>query len=177
MKVINIYGAPFSGKSTLAAGIFHNMKVNSKNCELVSEYAKDLVFENRNDILINAQYYIFAKQLRRLQRLLNHNVEFCVTDAPILHGICYMPNSKCKQQFIDIHLHEYQKFDNLNFLLRLDVDRKFEQSGRVHNYEQAKLKETEIVNMLNFNNITFLEIPKFGDNVAFVIDVIKGHWK
>jgi adenylate kinase family enzyme len=65
MKVINLFGGPGSGKSTLAAGLFERMKIQGLSVELVTEYAKDMVWERRGNIL-DDQLYILAKQHRRL---------------------------------------------------------------------------------------------------------------
>ena len=42
-KVLNLYGGPGVGKSTGAAYIFSMLKLAGINCELVREYAKELV--------------------------------------------------------------------------------------------------------------------------------------
>ena len=44
-KIINLYGAPGSGKSTIASGLFFHMKMAGLNVELASEYIKSKVFE------------------------------------------------------------------------------------------------------------------------------------
>ena len=60
MIVVNLYGGPGSGKSTTAAGIFSELKMLGLNTELVTEYAKDKVWEKHESILDN-QIYVFAK--------------------------------------------------------------------------------------------------------------------
>ena len=57
---INFFGAPGSGKSTLSAIVFAKLKMMGVNCELVTEFAKDKVWEKNNEALSN-QIYIFAK--------------------------------------------------------------------------------------------------------------------
>ena len=42
---INLWAGPGTGKSTMAAGIFAALKWNKIDCELVSEYAKQIVWE------------------------------------------------------------------------------------------------------------------------------------
>jgi len=98
MLVINIFGGPGVGKSTLAAEVFAHFKKNKLNIELVTEYAKDLVWEERNNILKD-QLYILAKQNRRLERLRNKGIDVVVTDSPLLLGKIYfdlyeLPTSK-----------------------------------------------------------------------------------
>ena len=60
-KVINIFGAPNAGKSTVAAGLFYIMKINGYNVELVNESAKDLVWNGQTEHL-SEQLIVFTKQ-------------------------------------------------------------------------------------------------------------------
>ena len=50
--VINLYGGPGCGKSTVSSGLFYKMKSEGYCVEYVSEYAKDLTYEERYNILI-----------------------------------------------------------------------------------------------------------------------------
>lgn len=43
--VINLIGDPGSGKSTIASGIFYNLKKNGIDCEMALEFAKDKVWD------------------------------------------------------------------------------------------------------------------------------------
>ena len=79
---INLTGSPGSGKSTLAAYIFARLKMLDVNCELVTEFAKDKVWENNDTALAN-QVYIFAKQYYRLSRCAD-KVDVIVTDSPLV---------------------------------------------------------------------------------------------
>ena len=61
MKVINLLGEPGAGKSTTAAEIYACMKKQGYKVELVTEYAKEVLYEDRYRV-IEDQVYIFAKQ-------------------------------------------------------------------------------------------------------------------
>ena len=89
MKVINLFGGPGVGKSTAAAGLFYEMKKRQLSVELVTEYAKDMVWEKRWNIL-DDQLYILAKQHRRIARLAEHGIEYVITDSPISLGLVYL---------------------------------------------------------------------------------------
>ena len=87
MKVINLFGGPGIGKSTTAAGLFYYMKKLGMNVELVSEYAKDCVWEEAQ-FKMKDQLYLLAKQNRKLERL-RDKVEYVITDSPLLLGHYY----------------------------------------------------------------------------------------
>lgn len=46
-RIINLWAGPGSGKSTIAAYVFSKLKMKNINCELVTEYAKQLVYSGR----------------------------------------------------------------------------------------------------------------------------------
>lgn len=91
LKVINMFGAPGSGKSTSAAGLFNLMKTKGHSVELVSEYAKDLTYAKDWKGLDN-QLMILAQQDLRLRRL-EGQVEWVITDSPLPTGLAYMGDS------------------------------------------------------------------------------------
>ena len=80
--VVNLYGQPSCGKSTGAAYIFSQLKMRGIDTELVTETAKDMVWEHNDDALTN-QLYILGLHSQRFWRLRNQ-VRVIVTDSPIL---------------------------------------------------------------------------------------------
>jgi len=87
-KVINLFGGPGSGKSTMATSVFALLKMHDVNCEYVSEYAKDLVWEGKDRLMNTDPLYIFSKQHLR-QRKLENKVEIVITDSPLLMSLVY----------------------------------------------------------------------------------------
>lgn len=87
MLVVNLSGAPGAGKSTGAAYIFSQLKMHGVDAELVTEYAKDKVWED-SPVVFENQLYIFSKQLFRLTRL-EGKVDVVVTDSPIILSLIY----------------------------------------------------------------------------------------
>jgi dephospho-CoA kinase len=69
MNVINFFGGPSCGKSTIAAYVFSQLKIKNYSCEYVNEYAKDCVYEGRSTVLLNDQLYVLAKQNHKLKML------------------------------------------------------------------------------------------------------------
>ena len=67
MIVINLFGVPGAGKSTGSAYIFSQLKMEGINAELITEFAKDKVWENNEEVFKN-QAYLFGKQSFKLSR-------------------------------------------------------------------------------------------------------------
>jgi hypothetical protein len=131
MKVINLFGAPGSGKSTTAAGLFYFLKLKGVSCELCLEYAKDLVWEER-DIALEWGPHIFGEQYTRLVRL-QDKVDFVIIDSPLLLSSWYntsMPRTWHLSVFDIFH-----GFDNLNFWI--DRTKSYVEDGRLHSEEEA----------------------------------------
>lgn len=90
MIVVNLYGAPGAGKSTGAAYVFSQLKMRGVNAELVTEFAKDKVWEGSKAVFEN-QAYIFGKQYFRISRV-KDKVDVVVTDSPIILSCFYGEN-------------------------------------------------------------------------------------
>lgn len=116
-KVINLFGGPGSGKSTTAAALFAALKRQGIITELVTEFAKDLTWERMYDQRSD-QMWVTANQNHRLRRLMGQ-VEYVVTDSPLLLGIFYV-NEETQEKVPSLRstIEEmYYTYDNLPFIL------------------------------------------------------------
>ena len=86
-KIVNIVAGPGAGKTTVAAGLFHLLKVAGKEAETTEEYAKDLVWEKRGETF-NYSMYVFAKQFHSLY-IRYGKVDYIVTDRPLIQSNVY----------------------------------------------------------------------------------------
>ena len=129
MLVVNLWGAPGSGKSTTAAGLFFLMKINKFKVELVTEYAKDLVWD-RHETMLGNQLSIFSEQNWRLHRLLDHGVDFVITDSPLILSTFYKPPHYL-DSFDKTVQETFETYNNLNYFLERVGS--FEKIGRRHN--------------------------------------------
>lgn len=172
MKVINLFGGPGSGKSTTAAGLFYKMKREGLNVELVTEYAKDKVWDNSIDVLLD-QLYVFAKQNRRLYRL-RDKVDCVITDSPILLSIYY--GEKYGSHRYDFeHLKAlvvevFNSYENRNFFI--NRTKPFKQEGRLCSEEGAKKSDIEIKTMLRELEIGYVSLPDSDTIVQEIYDWI-----
>ena len=68
--VVNIFGGAGVGKSTVSAELFAKLKKKGLEVEYVTEFAKDLVWEKRDETFKD-QAYIFGKQYHRIFRVID----------------------------------------------------------------------------------------------------------
>ena len=116
MIVINLFGPPGTGKSTGAAYIFSQLKMMGINAELVTEFAKDKIWEHNTTALSN-QAYVFGKQYYRISRCANQ-VDVIVTDSPLLLSLIYCKDEVLGKDFKKVVHNVFNSFNNVNFLLR-----------------------------------------------------------
>ena len=131
MLIINLFGAPGAGKSTGAAYVFSQLKAAGVNAELVTEFAKDKVWEGTKAVFEN-QAYIFGKQYFRISRL-EGKVDVVITDSPILLSAFYNDNDHVLGEEFDKLV--FKVFDYYN---RIDVF-----VHRVKPYNEAGRFQTE----------------------------------
>jgi len=152
-RVINLFGGPCTGKSTIAAGLFTKMKTEGYNVELVPEYAKELTYDERFNILDQDQLYILAKQHRKIIRL-KDQVDYIITDSPLLLSLIYSEincNSLIYDQkiFKDLTLSIFNHYDNFNILLRRNEAYEYQQEGRYQDLDGAIFVDSKIKSALN----------------------------
>ena len=122
-QVIALMGAPGSGKSTCAAWLFAQMRLQGLKCELVGEFAKDLFWDESN--AWKDQLYVFANQWRMVDRVLK-KTDYVVTDSPPVLSLFY--NRPHMRQFIDLVESRCSEHRTQYFLLKRSVP--YVQDGR-----------------------------------------------
>lgn len=168
-KIINLYGGPGTGKSTTAALLYGEMKQKGINCELVTEYAKDVVWWEAEAKLKN-QIYVFAKQHSRIFRLLD-KVDYIITDSPLLLSCFYGRHES--EEFHNLIKHEVNSHDNIHIFL--NRCKKYNPIGRMQTEDEARYIDIQIISMLQGNDIDF-SIFDAGKGVVSTImnKVLKG---
>lgn len=168
---INLMGSPGSGKSTLAAYIFARLKMLDVNCELVTEFAKDKVWEN-NDIALANQVYIFAKQYYRLYRCAD-KVDVIVTDSPLALTPLYNRESpEISKPLNELSLAVYNSFNNLTYFVKRV--KKYNPVGRLETEEESNAKGLKLRDLLDTYSIKYKVID--GDLISadvIVQDIIE----
>ncbi len=161
-KIINFFGGPAIGKSTAATHAYAFLRQQGVSCELVREFARELVWANRMEDLAD-QYYVFAEQHHR-QLVLLDKVEYVITDSAILNSIIYRRFHKIKilanTVFDAFVLEMFNKYDNVNLFLKREITESFETEGRLQTQQEAIAIDELFKDVLNEYNIPFTEIDR-----------------
>lgn len=160
LKVINLYGAPGAGKSTVRAGVFWLMKSLHLDVEEISEHAKELVHSGQTWQFQDAQLSILAAQHHRQLLVARSGYEYAVTDSPLALCSFYAPEGYLKS--FDAVIEETNShYDNHNFLLTryASADAPYDPRGRTQTRDEAVQAELRLRSFLHERNIVFTEVP------------------
>lgn len=86
--IINFVGGPGSGKSTMAASVFADLKNQGVRAELVHEAAKKIIYRGATAQLDN-QVAVLGKQWSQIEDLKRAGAEAALADSPLLCGLLY----------------------------------------------------------------------------------------
>lgn len=148
--IVNLFAGPGCGKSTGAAWLFSQLKLQGVDCEYVSEFAKDKVWEN-NDEVFKCQFYVTGKQAFKISRCFG-KVDVIITDSPIAIGAQYTGSEK----LADAILEEFTKYElnNLNVLLKRV--KPYNPNGRHQTEDEAVVIDMGTQRWLDVNNIRYM---------------------
>jgi tRNA uridine 5-carbamoylmethylation protein Kti12 len=186
--IINLCGGPGIGKSTVASGVFHKLKTKKISCELVTEFAKEITWEETHKLLEN-QIHIFSEQFRRQWRLID-KVDYVITDSPLLLNSVYydyyleklgddvkFSKSYIEQsrQFFDA---TFAEFNNIDF----NIERRFEEvdgmmvypdydpNGRNQNISESLALDKKIRDKLYKYNPGYISVG--GNDASIVTGIV-----
>ena len=162
--VINLFGGPGTGKSTLMAKIFAELKTQGHDCEIVTEFAKDLVWEKRNETFKD-ELYIFAKQNHRLFRVYG-KVDIIVTDRPLLLTNAYNQND---EELCNLCLKTFKQYNNKNFFIERQTI--YQENGRNQSENEAIEIDNTIRKILDDNKINYTIC--YNNDIEYIIKIIK----
>jgi adenylate kinase len=158
-KIVNFFGGPGSGKSTITSGVFYELKRMGLECDNPYEFPKQVAWEENNS-QISDQLYIFANQHRGIVRSYG-KVDFIILDSPILLSLAYKdgynkeyPASIYGKGFDDMVIETFSKYHNINFFLRRNEE-DFQQTGRFQSYEESLEFDEKIKYHLDANGFPY----------------------
>jgi hypothetical protein len=164
--VVNLFAGPGAGKSTTCAGVFSLLKLHGVECEMVTEYAKDMVWEGR-DFIFKNQLYILGKQYHRLLRL-KDKVDFIITDSPIFLSAIYGDDES--SSFKQVVYSKFSEFLNINFYIQRV--KPYHQIGRNQTEKEAKELDDIVKQKIDEYKMTYDKVPGNIIGINYITKVI-----
>ncbi len=152
----------------MAAALFVDLKKRGFNAELVTEYAKDKVWEH-NDTVFSNQVYILGKQSYRVSRVAGQ-VDVIITDSPILLSAIYNPDPEIQNELEALTVRMFNQYNNLNIVLKRTFP--YQKEGRMHSEEQSSEIYQKIIECLNQNGIGYSVFDNKDDTQQALMDII-----
>jgi tRNA uridine 5-carbamoylmethylation protein Kti12 len=168
--VVNLFAGPGAGKSTMAAALFAALKRQGVSCELVTEFAKDKVWEESYAVLDN-QLYIFGKQFHRLRRLFG-KVDVIVTDSPLLLSLYY----GCRESYVfkALVMEQHNKMATLNLFVERDASREYDERGRMQTLDEAVAIDKSLKKLLEDNEVEYVSVPADESGMPVMTSLVTG---
>ena len=168
-KLINLFGGPGIGKSSIAAGIFYKLKKKHISCNNPYEFPKTLAWDN-NIPAIKDQLYVFANQHRGIAQSYG-KVDYIIIDSPILFSKIYhsyytegYPAEFYGDSFHKMILELHNKYDNINILLER-AEGVHNEEERFQDYEESLVIDDLCKKILDEKNIPYHTV-KVGKNTV-----------
>lgn len=136
--VVNLFGGPGAGKSTLAHRLCADLAMRGRLVEYSPEYAKELIWEGQRNMLngsVASQAVIASEQINRLNRL-SGKVEIVVTDSPVLLEVTYADvDDRSYASFIETLMAHHRSHRRFNVLVNRGSS--YDVRGRKHTFEES----------------------------------------
>ncbi len=174
--LVNLFGGPGAGKSTIASHVFAKLKWLGYTAELALEFAKELVWEENYSPLDN-QIYLFGNQLQRIRRL-QGKVDFIITDSPLMLSAIF--GKDCSEGYMDsfykLIMDVHRSLDNINFFI--EREKGFKQAGRIHSEGQSIFIDEQIRSLLDMEAIDCVFVAGNYAAADKIVDILEtfGGW-
>lgn len=155
MHIVNLFGAPSAGKSTLAMLVAGFLKTRHPQftVEFPFEFTKGVVYDESPKAL-NCQLYITGCQWWQIARCEGH-ADIVVCDSPILLAAVYgrLCSPPMPPEWDVICKRHHDHYPSTNFFVERDHD--FESKARAHTEEESDEIATSIKNTLDTYGVKF----------------------
>ena len=165
-KVINLFGGPGAGKSTIASGLFYHMKIAGYNGEMTGEWVQGKVYEGAK-YPFKDQLYSYACQNKLIRQLIG-KVDYILCDSPLFLSVIYQ--SEETPLFSDYVVENFNRYDNVNFLIRRH--HKYQPTGRIHTEKQSETISQELEDKLKEYNVPFTPVDS-GEAVNYILKYLE----
>ena len=126
------------------------------NAELVTEFAKDMVWEDNKEVFKN-QAYIFGTQSFRISRC-QDKVDVIVTDCPLFLTAFYNQSPILGKQFNDVVFSVFNSYNNINYFI--DRVKDYNPIGRLQTEKEALALKAPMLQMRKDYKVDFTTIDR-----------------
>lgn len=136
--VVNLYGGPGAGKTTLAHALVADLAKAGVLTEYVPEYAKELIWQGDRSLLdgsVTNQRKVTGEQWNRIKRMLG-KVECIVTDSPVTLGMIYADKSDADYKAFCDEVEGWSK-ETRSFNVFVHRRDDYDQRGRKHTLAES----------------------------------------
>ena len=150
------------------------MKSKGYKVELVTEFAKDLVYQE-SFFRLKDQLMILARQNHKLW-VLKDKVDYAIVDSPLLLSQHYFQDNGdySEKLFKDFVIDTYNKYNNLNIFLQRNIEEHpYQQYGRSQTLEEAIEIDNSIKNILEEVKADYKSILVSKSTVKDIFKLIK----
>lgn len=172
LTIINLFGVPSAGKSTVRSQIFGALKSRFVNIDEIQEVAKIKKSSGMSWALSEDQLGILADQNTLQLITKREGFELAITDSPLLLSAFYAPSDYLQGSFKNIVFETYHTYSNVNYFINnsFESHNKFFGEGRNHAVDWSIENQPKLKEFLESNQIKYKEF-QMSDSVY--LDIIE----
>ena len=177
--IINLFGGPGIGKSSIAAGLVYKLKRKHISCDAPYEFPKALAWDN-NGVAIKDQMYVIANQHRGIAKSYG-KVQYIIVDSPILLSLVYKnyyndsqsyPSCLYGKEFDDLILSMNSFYSSVNIVLKRNTEGVHNEEERYQNLEDSIRLDNAIKSKLDECGVSYIEVDVNKSTVNSILEVI-----
>ena len=142
------------------------MRLSGFRCEMASEFAKDLFWDDSN--AWKDQLYVFANQWRMIDRVLCRT-DYVICDSPPILSLFY--NRPHSDAFVQLVLEKCSQFDTSLFLLKRAVP--YDSIGRRETEAESDMLHDEMVEWLELHGMKHEMVESTVDGWKSILERLK----
>lgn len=167
--ILNLFGGPGIGKTTLAARIFAELKARNIEAACPEEYAKIAIWQGRSYVLDN-QLILLGRTWDTITSLAD-KVDVIILDSPVLLCSHYAGHAE-PEHFHQTVLDYHRRHERMNILLKRAPGMDYSTSGRRETSQQAIAIDAQIQELLAGSNESFIDVQTGSDGVFRLIQQV-----
>ena len=185
MKIINLFGGPGAGKTTLAYYLAYRFKQAGFRAELVGEAAREILYDRNPPAtggtaaqLLDNQLMITGQQAERIKRLERHGIEIAIADSPLFMGLLYVNDTDMRRSLWQaINTFQNAMPTPINVFCRRTAGQ-YDKESRAQSETEAILIDNRILKTFDFDPTSSF-VHRWGqeaDTFAYLLQETKREW-